>query len=1094
MGCPDENEILALLHGQRPGGDLERFEAHLDGCSACRAVVAALARSGQLPDVGSQSDLADSLIEKRTEAAPSAPGYGAKLERYLVLNRIGEGGMGQVFAAYDPDLDRKIALKLVRPEADGEAARARLLREAQTMARLSHPNVIPVYDVGTHGDDVFVAMELVDGLTLEAWTQVRPRGWREILRTYASAGRGLAAAHQAGLVHRDFKPDNVLVGNDGRVRVTDFGLARATAGRDEQDRPQADLPVEPKEPPGLTRSGAVLGTPAFMAPEQYRGEPADARTDQFSFCVALFRALYQEAPFAGANYASLRAAVLAGQVKEPERTAGVPGWVRVVVLRGLATDHLQRWPSMDELLRELLRDPARGRKRMGVAAGLVLVVGLAVFGLLQWNQRRAQLCTGAGQEIAQVWNPERKAAIRAAFTASNSPLAADAFDRVVRALDDYRASWIAVHTEACQATRIRGERSVDLLDRQVVCLQRRLVEVGTLVDLFAKADPKLVQQAAKAARVISSPQGCADLDSLASRIPPPVDPAARTEVEACAKALSEARALMTAGRVEQALEKTRKATDRARAVGYDPVLAEALLMQGQYEEAGGDLKTAEAALTEALQKAEETGEVRVAARAWTELTWVVGYRQGHYPEGLVFAGHARALLKQIGDPDLPLAYLHNHLGGIYWKQHKLEEALAAHNKALQGRERALGPDHPDVGVSLGNLGIVCRSLGRRQDAQRYYERAMQVIAKSVGERHPDRARILGNLGNLFFDDRDYKQAAARYREAIQIREQVLGENHPSVARTLTNLGYALYLMGEREESLAVQRRALAVAEAAHGPDHPEVAYSLDGLASSLGELGRRDEALEAYQRALAILEARFGREHKETAQVIHNLGSQHMQAGELDRAQELIEEALRVRTKLMGADSKEVVSSLLNLGVVAYRREHNAQAQGWFERARDVAVKAYGADHPKVIGALAWIARTHERQGLLANLQRVAAEALTKARTHPDDSILVDALAVSGLAHLAHKDPEAAQALLIEALALGERQRLLPLELAEARFCLARALPDSERARAQELAEAARAAYAATGFDQRPALLRIQAWQRGNASPASANRSPRPSP
>jgi serine/threonine protein kinase len=295
--------------------------------------------------------------------------------------------MGAVYAAHDPELERTVALKVlhVGPSRDEGALRTRLKREAQALARLSHPNVVSVYDVGTWRQGVFIAMELVEGATLRAWLQ-RPHDWRTIVDVFVSAGRGLEAAHRAGLVHRDFKPDNVLIGAEadsghagldtGRVRVTDFGLARI-AGLQESAAGQTDGPLDLS----ITRTGTLLGTPAYMSPEQMFGRATDARTDIFSFCVSLYEALYGERPFAGENLASLRAAIVAQRVREPPRGRKVPGWLRRVLLRGLSATPDARVASMPALLAALTRDRQRWMPRaVGIVAVLVLLTTTS-FGL-----------------------------------------------------------------------------------------------------------------------------------------------------------------------------------------------------------------------------------------------------------------------------------------------------------------------------------------------------------------------------------------------------------------------------------------------------------------------------------------------------------------------------------------------------------------------------------------------------------------------------------------------------------------------------------------------------------------------------------------
>jgi WD40 repeat protein len=296
-----------------------------------------------------------------------------KIGRYMVIERLGEGGMGVIFAAYDPQLDRKVAIKLVRPaytESSGNEAQARLVREAQALARLRHPNIVTVYEVGTFGDEVYVAMEFVDGVTLRAWQFEQARTWRDVLRIYQAAGRGLAAAHGAGLVHRDFKPDNVLVTRDGEARVLDFGLAfrEHTPGAG----PSASTTLSNGD---LTMTGALVGTPAYMSPEQHRGQQVDVRTDVFAFSVSFFEALYGTRPYPGNTLPEIVAALNDGLLAPPPSFIKVPAWLRRVIYRGFKIDPKERYQSMDELLRDLTRDPVR---YLLIASVVAVVVGVIV--------------------------------------------------------------------------------------------------------------------------------------------------------------------------------------------------------------------------------------------------------------------------------------------------------------------------------------------------------------------------------------------------------------------------------------------------------------------------------------------------------------------------------------------------------------------------------------------------------------------------------------------------------------------------------------------------------------------------------------------
>src|SRR6266545_1888173 len=433
---------------------------------------------------------------------------GATIGRYVILGMVGRGGMGEVYAAYDPELDRKVAVKLLRvkPGAGVSLAegRQRTLREAQAIARLSHTNVVVVYDVGTFRDQVFIAMEFVEGNTVSYWVESQSRSWQEVVKVFMAAGRGLQAAHEKGLVHRDFKPDNVMVGKDNQVRVMDFGLARQVHERDDRTTPVEGsgprrLPVhvidsaattQPVPGPDvdpmatlvlnmaatgidtdpsqsstmfeaqLTRTGAMMGTPAYMAPEQFLGTPTDARTDQFSFCVALYEALYRERPFTGNTMFALTSAVVQGNVRDEPGNAKVPLWVRKVLLRGLRSSAAERWPSMAELLEALTKNPSvQRRKWMTIVASALLPVALGV-GIRQTLAGREPPCGGGPAKLADIWElqapaePEtpRKTRIHKAFLQTGKGYAADVYATVAKALNGYARNWAHMHREACEPT------------------------------------------------------------------------------------------------------------------------------------------------------------------------------------------------------------------------------------------------------------------------------------------------------------------------------------------------------------------------------------------------------------------------------------------------------------------------------------------------------------------------------------------------------------------------------------------------------------------------------------------------------------------
>ncbi len=367
---------------------------------------------------------------------------GPDAERYVLLDQVGSGGSADVYTAFDRKLDRKIAIKLIR--SDARAAEGRLLREAQALARLRHPHVVTVYDAGTLDDRVFVAMELIDGQSLRGWLAERRRGWREILAVLLAAGEGLAAVHDAGLVHRDFKPENVLVGKDGSVRVADFGLVRS-AGDTRPDGVDAAA-LSPTFSSDLTGVGAVVGTPRYMSPEQGAGGVVDARSDQFSFCAALYRALYDEPPFAGETPDEISANIAAGKLREPPAGRRVPGWLAAALRRGLAASPAARWPSMAALLVDLRRDRTRWLRRGGLAA-VVVAVGVTVAFVLA-RPHGPPPCAGSAARLARVWDPSVRDAVSRAFVATGNAHAAETSTRFAAQLDDYTSAWAAARTDA----------------------------------------------------------------------------------------------------------------------------------------------------------------------------------------------------------------------------------------------------------------------------------------------------------------------------------------------------------------------------------------------------------------------------------------------------------------------------------------------------------------------------------------------------------------------------------------------------------------------------------------------------------------------
>lgn len=862
---------------------------------------------------------------------------GAAIGRYLILDRIGAGGMGVVYAAHDPELDRKVAIKLLRPDRTGAAAeehRLRLQREAQAIARLSDPNVVAVYDAGTLGEQVFVAMEFVEGRTLRQWLAEGSRSWREIVEVFLAAGRGLAAAHAAGLAHRDFKPDNVLLGRDGRVKVADFGLARpvgeATGGAPEEGSPVASAGILASP---ITELGAALGTPAYMAPEQLRGVAADARSDQFSFCVSLYEALYGERPFPGGNPREIAQAVTRGSVREEPAGSRVPARLRAVLLRGLSRDPERRFPAMEELLQELRRDPSARRKLWLAAAAVFLVAGTLFGGLGYFQARREQVCAGAERKLAGVWDAGRKGEVRAAFLATRAPFAEGAWKGVEPILDGYARSWSAMHRGACEATRVRGEQSEDLLDRRMLCLDQRLSDVEALANLFRHADAEVVEKAVAAASALPGVAGCGDIEALRSRVPLPTDPAVRRQVAAVGQDLARGRALRSAGKYREGLEVAREASRKAEKIPYRPLQAEALYLLGDFQERTGEVAISEATLRQAVLRAEAASDDEVKARASIALLRVIGEIESDFDRAREWQGLAAATVERLaGKPELRAEYL-NQLGLVKKAEGKYPEALKHHEEAVALRRRFLGGRSPDLAVSIGDAGVDLYTLGRYPEAFARFQEALKIQEGTLGPRHPEVARTLDRIGVTLYQQGRYRDSLPYLRRALGIREAALGPEHRLVADSLNNIGNSLDLLNLREEALANFRRVYEIRKKVFGDSHPDVAAALNNIGSVYSNQRKFKEALSYHRQALEMRLATLGREHPRTALSFHNVGNDNLLQGRYREALPYFREALAVEEKTLGPDHPDVAEELVAIADMERRLGNPAAALGPLERA-----------------------------------------------------------------------------------------------------------------------------------------------------------------
>jgi tRNA A-37 threonylcarbamoyl transferase component Bud32/tetratricopeptide (TPR) repeat protein len=639
------------------------------------------------------------LIRARLFRSKAAP---VKIGRYTILDRLGEGGMGVVYTAYDDKLDRKIAIKVMRSESEREdsVGKARLLREAQAMARLAHPNIVTVHEVGEVDRQVFVAMEFIRGLSLDRWLE-DPHPWREVLDVFVQAGRGLEAAHRAGLVHRDFKPQNVLVGREGAVKVLDFGLARSV-GPGEVDSSEALVPVGTAAikllDAHLTRTGSLMGTPAYMAPEQHQGLPADARSDQFAFAVALFEGLHGQHPFDCSTLASLLGDVTSGKIREPANASKVPTWLRRVVQRAMTLEPARRYPSMSEMLAELGRDPAVKRRRLLASTALAGLVGAASFGAATLGSSAAAVCEGAEAELAHVWDADRKAAVERALLATGVPYAAETWQRVAPQLDAYAHDWAAMRTEACETHR-QGTHSDRLYDLRTTCLDLRRASLDALAEALTDADPTTVEKAATAATNLPRLAACADTRSLGQAVAPPDDPKVAARVQALREALTRVQAFGDAGKYRRGLELVVPLRAEAEKLGYQPLLAEAELREGSLEMELGKLPEAEASLSAALTLGIASAADPVALEALSKRIFLRAAAMGEPATALPDVSYGRAFLDRIdADPTAKWLFF-NNVGVMYERLGESAAAKSAYDYLL-GSEMEAKLSDPRRAITL----------------------------------------------------------------------------------------------------------------------------------------------------------------------------------------------------------------------------------------------------------------------------------------------------------------------------------------------------------------------------------------------------------
>ena len=692
-----------------------------------------------------------------------------QIGRFALLERLGAGRMGEVYAAYDHRLDRKVAIKLVRGSGQtNPVADRRLLREAQTLAQLSHPNVVQVYDAGVFEGRVFIAMEFVRGTTMTRWLESlqdlpRRRRNHRILDQFIACGRGLQAAHDAGLTHRDFKPDNILVGDDGRTRVADFGLARARSTSStsssstgvKEPRPNGTPPAlrpvdalaateeEEREESAssnsfdatLTPRGAVVGTPAYMAAEVLRGQVASHRSDQFSFCVALFEALHGERPFHGASIRELEADIRSRTLTASSYHASLPTAVRKALTRGLSADADDRFPGMCTLLRELEEGPRR-RRRLLIGLAAVVALGLLALFLYQRGPEDSpeRACALDGQRrMAALWHPARAESLRHAIQAERGTYAREAWERrILPTLDGYATSWQDHYSDVCLERHYRT-RSASWVDRRMDCLEERHAHLAATLEHAGDAATAvlLVDR-------LPAIDDCGRPAMLESRGPPPENTAARQRLQELSRALQGATVSLRAGRFARARDEAGRIARAAEDGGYSDIVARALLLEGWSTSRLADKEaqeTAFALLERATGIALERRVNAVAVEAFARLVYARVDAGRDLQTILLQARLMEPVARGLTAGRSVYLLLLNNLGTLHLARDDRDIARGYFNLAIAGLEAWPDVDN-QVELSNARLNLALLTPEPRE-RQRLMDSVLELHDQRLGAAHPE---------------------------------------------------------------------------------------------------------------------------------------------------------------------------------------------------------------------------------------------------------------------------------------------------------------------------------------------------------------------